>query len=96
MRSATFRQPNEVLNKLVAASVELIHVRDSALGAVLDVPPPSVEPEHHPASLIATGFFKDMRSLAYRGARKIYRSLKRVEPLQPVLVKLRDQVRRRM
>ena len=79
----------------MAASVELVHVRDSALGAVLDVPPPSVDPVLNPATQSASGVFGDMKGLAYRGARKVYRSLKRVESLQPMLAKLRDQVRYR-
>lgn len=95
MKAKPFRQPNEVLNNLMTAGVELIHVRDSALGATLDVPPPSVEPVSSPASVVVTGFYRDVRGLAYRGARTIYRSLKRVEPLQPLLEKLRDRVRRR-
>ena len=96
MNSNTLRRPNQVLSELVAASVELVYVRDSALGTALNVPPPSVELAHAPESPIATGIFKDMKGLAYRGARKVYRTLKSVEPLQPMLAKLRDQVRHRL
>jgi hypothetical protein len=96
VRSAAFRQPSETLNKLVAAGVELVHVRDATLGAELDVPPPPIEPVRQPASLIATELAHDVRGLAYRGARKAYRALKRVEPLQPLLQKLRDRIRRRI
>lgn len=94
MRSTPFRQPSDVLDKLVAASVELVHARDAALGAALDVPPPSVAPVNRPASPFASKFAHDVRGLAFLGVRMIYRSLKRVEPLQPVLQILRDKVRR--
>lgn len=96
MNSNTLRRPDQVLSELVAASVELVYVRDSALGTALNVPPPSVELAHARESPVATGIFKDMKGLAYRGARKVYRSLQQVEPLQPVLAKLRDQVRHRL
>jgi hypothetical protein len=91
-RIAPFRQPNEVLNKLIAAGMELVHLRDSALAVVLDVSPPSLEPVSVPAS----GVSENVRGMAYRGTRKIYRSLKRVEFLQPLLEKLRDNVRQRL
>jgi hypothetical protein len=96
VRSTQFRKPDEILSKLVTAGVELVHVRDSALGAALDVPPLSVDPVSSPSTAIATGLYPDSRGLAWRGARKIYQSLKRVEPLQPVLQKLRDEFRRRL
>ena len=83
-----------MLNKLVTAGVELVHARDPALGAALDVLPPSVAPVTSSASLLAAELTQDMRGLAYRGLRKIYRSLKRVELLQPALQRLRDKVRR--
>jgi len=94
VRSTPFRQPNEVLSKLVTAGVELIHARDPALGAALDVPPPSVAPVNRSTSLLAPEFTQDISGLAYRGVRKIYRSLKRVELLQPALPRLHDKVRR--
>jgi len=74
--------------------VELIRAHDSALGATLDVPLPSAEPVAHPACLVATEPAAKTRGLVYRGVRKIYRSLKRVDPLRPLLEKLRDGFRR--
>ncbi len=96
MNSNTLGRPNQVLSKLVTASVELMHIRDSALATVLNVAPPSVDPAERAGSPIAAGVFKDMKGLAYRGARKVYRTLKSVESLQPMLSKLRDQLRHRM
>ena len=95
-RSKAFREPHEVLTNLMAAGAELIRARDAALGAALDVPPPSVEPAPAPVSAIARTLSGDVRGLAYRGARKIYRLLKRIGPLRPLLQGLRDKIRRRL
>lgn len=92
MKSTVFRRPNDILDKLVKAGVELVHARDGALGAALDVPPPSLEP----VSTTTIWASEELRGLAYRGARKVYRSLKRIGPLQPLLEKARGIVRPRL
>lgn len=85
-----FRRPNEVLDKLVAAEVELIHARDWALGTALDVPPPSLEvPDHRPAPQIRS---TEGRGVTYRVARKFYRKLKNNEQLRPLLERVRHEI----
>jgi hypothetical protein len=92
METNSFRDPSKIMKALVAASAELIHARDPELGAALDVPPPSVNPTESPTHFVIAG---DGRGLAYRAARKFYRKLKHMQSLQPILEKVRDEVRRR-
>lgn len=90
MNSGPFRRPNEVLDRLVAAGVELIHARDSALATALDVPPPSVEvADHRPAPKIRS---TEGRGLSYRVARKFYRKLKNNQQLKPLLERVRHEI----
>ena len=89
MRSESFRRPNEVLDRLVAAGVELICARDSSLGAALDVPPPSVEGADRPVPQIRS---TEGRGLTYRVARKFYRKLKSSEQLRPLLERVRHEI----
>lgn len=79
-----------MLDRLVAAGVELIHARDSALGAALDVAPPSVEvADHRPAPQIRS---TEGRGLTYRVARKFYRKLKDNQQLRPLLERVRHEI----
>jgi hypothetical protein len=96
IRSSVFREPNELLQELVAAGVELIYARDSALASALDVLPPSVEASLTSVAVPARSVRGRIRGLTYCGARKIYQSLKSAKPLQPILQELRDQIRRHM
>lgn len=89
MSSESFRQPDEVLDRLVAAGVELIYARDAALASALDVPPPSVEVVNHPAPQIRS---TEGRGLSYRVARKFYRKLKDNQQLRPLLDRVRHQI----
>jgi hypothetical protein len=89
MTSNPFRRPNEVLDRLVAAGVELIYARDSALAAALDVPPPSVEVVNHPVPQIRS---TEGRGLTYRVARKFYRKLKDNQQLRPLLDRVRHEI----
>ena len=88
------RKPDEVLNGLVAGGMELIRARDPNLAAQLDVPPPVIRTtmERRVSEMLtAIG-----RPLLFRGARKIYRGLKRIEFLQPTLMRLRHSALRRL
>ena len=89
MSAEPFRHPNEVLERLVAAGVELIYARDAALGATLDVPPPSLEVAPQPAP--QTRSTAD-RGITYRIARKFYRKLKDNKQLRPLLDRLRHEI----
>jgi hypothetical protein len=96
LKSRAFEPPTEILDKLVSAGVELIYARDSVLGATLDVPPPSVDIGAGPIGNALDAAPGEKRGLAYRAARKIYRHLKRVEALQPILEELKQRVRMRL
>lgn len=90
MSREPFRQPNEMLDRLVAAGVERIRARDPVLVAALDVPPPSVDgSDHQPAPQIGS---TAGRGIAYRVARKFYRKLKDNQQLRPLLEKVRHQI----
>jgi len=90
MRADPYRRPNEVLDKLVGAEVELIHARDSGLGAALDIPPPSLEvADRSPAPQIRS---TEGRGVTYRVARKFYRKLKHNEQLRPLLERVRHEI----
>jgi hypothetical protein len=90
MSSEPFQQPNEVLERLVAAGVELIYARDRALASALDVPPPSVDAaDRAPAPQIRS---TEGRGITYRVARKFYRKLKDNQQLRPVLDRVRHQI----
>jgi hypothetical protein len=86
--SEALRRPNELLDKLVAANVELIYERDLSLGAALDVAPPSVEVSR-PAQPTRSG---DSRGATYRAARKFYRKLKNNQQLKPLLERVRHEI----
>lgn len=89
MNSEPFRHADQVLERLVAAGVELMHARDSALASALDVPPPSVERTHQPPPQIRS---TARRGIAYRAARKVYRKLKDNQQLRPLLDKVRHEI----
>ncbi len=92
MSAADFRDPNTLLEPNVRAGIELVYASDPRLGATLDVPPPSIGPTQ--ASAIVP-VIQGTRNFAFRAARKAYRMLKRVKPLEPVLQRTRDRIRRR-
>ena len=87
MRSETLENPREVLERLVAAGVEVIRARDFGVAAALDVAPPSIEGTHQPAPRSTEG-----RGLAYRAARKVYRKLKDNQQLRPLLDRVRHEI----
>lgn len=89
MSSELFRKPNEVLDRLVAAGVELICTRESAFGAALDVAPPSVDVAHQPAPPVRS---TQERGITYRAARKFYRKLKDNKQLRPLLERVRHEI----
>lgn len=88
--SGPFRRPSEVLDKLVAAGVELIYARDAALAAALDVAPPSIEGAGPPPAPLVRS--PEGRGLPYRVARKFYRKLKDNQQLKPLLEKVRHEI----
>ncbi len=90
MSSEPFRHPDQVLDRLVAAGVELIYSRDGAVAAALDVAPPSVEVTHQPlpTQIRSTAG----RGIAYRAARKVYRKLKDNQQLRPLLDRVRHEI----
>jgi len=75
--------------------VELIHARDAALGAALDVAPPSVEPAVATVGSALDAVFGDKSGILYRSMRKVFRWLMRVELLRSPMLKLRDRIRQR-
>ena len=89
------RDPKETLRALVAADVRFIYARDPGLAAGLDVSPPAVEPLDDLMRVASPGASGERRGLAYRAARKIYRTLKHWNALQPILEGVRNEVRRR-
>ncbi len=91
----SIRDPEETLRALVAADVQFIYARDLGLAAELDVSPPAVESADDLMSVATPGASVERRGLAYRAARKIYRTMKHWNALQPVLERVRDEVRRR-
>lgn len=88
-KPSSFPDPTKVMEALVAASTELIYARDPVLGAALDVPPPLLDPVDRPTHVVSSG---DSRGLAYRAARKVYRKLKHVGSLQPILQRVRHEI----
>lgn len=89
MNSEQFHNWDEVLDRLVAAGVELIYARDPALGVALDVPPPAVDVAHQPAPPVRAA--RDP-GFSYRALRKIYRKLKDNQRLRPLLERVRHEI----
>jgi hypothetical protein len=85
-----FRRPNQVLDKLVAAGIELVYARDSELAAALDVSPPSLEGSDDRA--LAQIRSTQGRGITYRAARKLYRNLKDNKQLRPLLERVRHEI----
>jgi hypothetical protein len=92
LKPDAIQNPTDVLNRLVLAAAEVIRHRDPALGAALDAAPPPVAIVPPRQAQEATP--EEVRGLAYRGVRKVYRGLKQVEALQPSLQRLRNVIRR--
>ena len=92
MQPRPFQNPAKIMAALVAAGAETLWVRDPALSAALDVSPPSLEepPRAKPASALL-----QQRGFAYRGARKIYRKLQKINALRPLLHGLREKLLQR-
>lgn len=90
--SDDLRRPHELLDKLIAANIELIYARDASLGAALDVSPPRVEVSR-PPQLVRSG---DSRGVTYRVARQFYRRLKNQRQLKPLLERVRHEILTRM
>jgi len=96
MNSNPCLDPATTLRAMVLAGSELIYARDPALGAVLDVAPPSVEAAESPSHEYVVATIAKRRGLTYRAARKMYRKLKSVKSLQPVLERIRHEILTRL
>ena len=88
MESNAFRNPDDVMKKLISGEVEVLRYRDPVLGAALDQSPPPVHGVGEDQRLARGGAAPD-RGLAYRVLRKLYRRLKQVEFLRSPLDRLR-------
>jgi hypothetical protein len=93
MNTNPFRDPLRALKAMVVADTELIRASDPLLGAALNVTPLTADfgPLGKPGT--ATRDNKG-RGLAYRAARKIYRALKDIKGFQPILERVRAEIRR--
>jgi hypothetical protein len=94
MERKSFHDSEKLLRVGIAAARERICARDPELASALDVPPP-INPSDDTASQGTGSASGDGRGVAYRAARKIYRALKHLELLWPILEKARNEVRRR-
>lgn len=89
MSSKIPRDPADELANLVASAIEDIRSRDPALATALDVAPP---PSRKAAANNPVPAPPGWKNRAYRGLRKVYRSLKRVPMFRPLLEGLRSRM----